>query len=193
MENETYGKALDRAQKELGELLAQEVELTTRIARLKQTIAGLSQLCGEAAPAALPDFSMAAILRELKTPQGKLTALLGLAAFLSAGNKLGLGDACIEVLKAADGPLTPEEVKEGLIVIGYDTASSANILASIHTTLRRMVESKEVQESTKDGKKAYELTTKLLMRRSKEFEAERTIRKEMVQTSAKKRLQREKK
>jgi hypothetical protein len=189
MENETYSKALNQAQKELGELLAQEVELTTRIARLKQTIAGLTQLCGEAAPVPLPDFSMAAIMRELKTPKGKLAALVGLAALLSGDpNKMGLGNACVEVLKAADGPLTAEEVKEGLIMIAYDTSSSANILASIHTTLRRMVENKQVQESTKDGKKAYELTTKLLMRRRKEIEAEETIKKDMVSGTSKKRV-----
>ena len=58
-----------------------------------------------------------------------------------------------EVLKAADGPLTAADIYDGLERLGYPIKHS-NILASIHTTVRRMP---DIEETEKDEKKAYQL------------------------------------
>jgi len=131
MTDQTYKQALNQARKELEKLLQQELELTTRIAKLRQTVGILAQLCHEEPypPGALQDITPIANLK--------------------------LVDACRLVLRASVEPLTADEIREGLVRLGYDT-NQTNIIASIHTTLRRLAETGEVlDEFEKDGKKAY--------------------------------------
>ncbi len=77
--------------------------------------------------------------------------------------KPGFIDAVRYVLKVHyPKPLTPKEVRSW-IVIGkkLDLSNYSNAMASIHTTLRRMKESGEIQEVPgKDGERAFRLTNK---------------------------------
>ena len=56
----------------------------------------------------------------------------------------GLTDACRVVLRTAEKPLLPAEVRAGVQALGLPP--QANLLASVHTTLRRMKDSGEVKE-----------------------------------------------
>src|SRR2546427_586104 len=106
----SYKKALDDARLEMAEALRLRAELDSRIARLRQTISSLAQLCDERID--LVDV----LLRE----------------------DMGLTEACQEVLRAAFKPLTGLEVKAGLEKMGFDLSRYSNPLASIYPTLNRL-------------------------------------------------------
>ena len=56
-----------------------------------------------------------------------------------------LTDACRSLLKSVAVPLTPIQVKDGLVLSGYDFSGyKSNPLSSIHTVLKRLVDSREV-------------------------------------------------
>ena len=59
----------------------------------------------------------------------------------------GITDACRVVLRAAEDPLTPSEIRDKVQALGLP--SQANLLASIHTTLKRMKIAGELDETTK--------------------------------------------
>lgn len=59
----------------------------------------------------------------------------------------GIGDACRVVLRAAEKPLTPAEVRDA--VQGLGLPPQANLLASVHTTIKRMKDAGEVKEVSK--------------------------------------------
>lgn len=61
----------------------------------------------------------------------------------------GLAEACRQVLKKSSKPMSPLEVRDGLKTLGYDLNKHKNEMASIHSVLKRMAESKE----SKDVKK----------------------------------------
>ncbi len=50
----------------------------------------------------------------------------------------GLTDACRTVIRSAGVPMTPSEVRDRLLHIGFDLSAYANALAAIHTTLKRL-------------------------------------------------------
>jgi hypothetical protein len=140
---DNYKKALQEAREELVKLLGQKEELDKRVAQLQQTVSGLSALCGEE-PVERQSAVQAAILRNYEMVLEGITG------------KPGLTDAVRAALKAFNRPLTPVEVRDGLISLGYDLSIYGNVLASIHTILKRLVDNEEVKEVEKDGKKAYE-------------------------------------
>ena len=85
-----------------------------------------------------------------------------LARLDAFSDKPGFLDAIRSILKLSDRARTPPEIKT-LIQLGkrMDLTGYSNALASIHTTLRRMKESGEVEEVTNDkGEKAYRLVKK---------------------------------
>src|SRR5436853_530064 len=119
------------------ELKAKQERLAGKLAereRLDREIAELRQDIG----------SLAQLAGRTKTPPGILASM-------------GLTDSCREVLLAVNEPLTVAEVRDGLERIGFDTVPYSNVLASIQTTLKRM---DDVEESEKDGKKAYKIKVK---------------------------------
>ena len=133
MKKNVYKENLNIARQELVKLLEQREALDKRIAKLRQEIGSLAYLAGVGRPKAV-----------LKLPGG-------------AKKQSGLKPACREVLRASDVPLTPDEVMEGIGRLGFHQGNYTNLLASVHTTLRRMTENGEVEESSKGGKKAYRL------------------------------------
>src|SRR5216684_6331356 len=50
----------------------------------------------------------------------------------------GLTDACRAVLRNAAIPMSPTEVRDRLVAIGFDLSKYSNELAAIHTVLRRL-------------------------------------------------------
>jgi hypothetical protein len=56
---------------------------------------------------------------------------------------VGITDACRTVLRAADRPMLPVEVRDQIQALGIQ---QDNLLASVHTILKRLVKSDEVRE-----------------------------------------------
>lgn len=138
MSDEQYRQALEAARRELAELEAERAELDRRIERKKQGILGLSQLVSD-------DDEDAPSIMDI------MRAMLG--------EPEGLTDGCRAVLRSANHGLTPTEVRDGLIALGYDLSGYSNIMASVHQILKRLVASGEANKlrlsGRMDGKTAY--------------------------------------
>jgi hypothetical protein len=77
-----------------------------------------------------------AALAELSRTDEDSPALTGLVD--------GVTDACRTVFRAAEGPLLPIEVRDRVQALGLPPQS--NLLASVHTVIRRLVAANEVEE-----------------------------------------------
>jgi hypothetical protein len=148
MEN-PYKQALDAARKELADLATQHTSIEQRIAKLRQTIATLTALSED------PDDEDALVYMPSevqRTQQHVLAALMG-----AVGKNMPLSDAVREVLKAGGKPMTPVQVRDGLIRMGIDIEDKyTKALAVIHKALKRLVEKDEVEKgTTPDGRSTY--------------------------------------
>jgi uncharacterized protein (UPF0335 family) len=139
MNDKSYEDALNVAIKELSGLMEEceiletrRAQLNQRIARLRKGVAGLSSLAGREWPDVInqhpnlfPD---------------------------SMPLDIGMTDAVRKVLQSNDIFFTPVDVRTDLRSFGYDTEQYKNILASIHTILKRLAAAGEVQTGTvEDG------------------------------------------
>jgi hypothetical protein len=77
------------------------------------------------------------------------------------GNVMKITEACRYVLHGARTPKTPGDIRKDLDGIGFPTYQYRNSLASIHTIMKRLHASGEVESVTMDGKTAYKATSKL--------------------------------
>lgn len=82
---------------------------------------------------------VAALYELVQTDEGS-AALSGLVE--------GITDACRVVFRAAEKPLFPAEVRDRVQALGLPP--QANLLASVHTTIKRMKEAGELKEVTRD-------------------------------------------
>jgi hypothetical protein len=90
-------------------------------------------------------------LAQLGQTVGSLTRLLGLAPTVP----LGLTDACRMILRRGE-PMTAVEVRNRLSAIGIDMSKYANVLAAVHTILKRLNASGEVRFMTNaEGRHQY--------------------------------------
>jgi hypothetical protein len=129
MNTDEYREIARKIQTELEELEIQQEEIERHIARLRQTLVGLAPLC---------------------EPQND--ALI--AGFKQLMDSLSLSDAVRQILQATNGPLAPTEIKQRLIVMGKDLSTQKNVMASIHSLLKRLMESKEIE--SKDSGLTYQ-------------------------------------
>jgi hypothetical protein len=100
---------------ELQRMVEERDALETRIARQKKRVAALA---------------------ELARPEEDAPGPTGLVE--------GITDACRTVLRGAERPLLPIEVKERVEALGLP--QQKNLLASVHTVLKRLAVSKEAIE-----------------------------------------------
>jgi hypothetical protein len=112
---------LAKIKRETLALQAQIEEHDKQAAALTQTMKALAPLVGEQPP---PDVQIAT---DSDTPSG------------------GMTDCVRAILKKAVEPVTASEIRESLEAIGFDMNSYSNPLATIHTVLRRLTESGEVE------------------------------------------------
>lgn len=131
---EEYKKTLDAARAELEALVEQREEIERRISQLKQAIVALSPL-GQ-------DGERSAFGIDLTTLNIEIPAF-------------GITDACREVLKSADQPLTPLEVKARLVQMNPEFAKQKNLMASVHTVLKRLVPNEARSFINNDGETVY--------------------------------------
>jgi hypothetical protein len=122
-------KELTEAVAELGEAQARAQELEQRIVDLRQTVSVLSRLCGE------EDM-------DVEESLGLTDAIR--SAFVSVGK---------------DASLTPQEMRLRLEAQGFNTRRYGNLLASIHTVIKRLEIKQEIScIGTKGDKPAYRVT-----------------------------------
>lgn len=101
--------------------LAQDLEQCDKqITALIEAMRALAPMAGEQAPD-LPSVG------ETDTPPG------------------GMTDCVRAILKKAPEPLTASEIRASLVEIGFDMDAYSNPLATVHTVLRRLAESGEVE------------------------------------------------
>ncbi len=106
---------LEEANDKLQLMLVEQDELATRIAKQKRVIAALKELS------------------ELEEDSGPPVGLV-----------TGITDACRTVLRSAEKPLLPTEVRDRVEHLGVP--QQRNLLASVHTVIRRLKEAGEVRE-----------------------------------------------
>jgi hypothetical protein len=125
MARDTYKDAYATAKLDLLKQLQKRDTLDQQIRKLKQTVKALGELCG-AAPEEID----------------KLLLVEGFAI----DAKPGFTDAIRRLFRIHQTPLSPVEVRDDLLKmsIGVD---QVNLLSSIHTVLRRMVEAGEIEKT----------------------------------------------
>jgi hypothetical protein len=138
MDRSEYKAIAAKIQAELESLEIQQEEIERHIARLRQTLLGLAPLC--------------------ESPHGPL-----FDGFIQAIDSLSLTDAARQILQAAKAPLAPTEIKQQLLNMGRDLSSQKNVMASIHSLLKRLVESNEIE--TKDSGLTYQWKTRIRHRK----------------------------
>ncbi len=138
---ETYKDALRIALSELSqavvarnELEARQLELDERIHKLRAGIVGISSLAGE-------DWG-----RLVRSNPNLFPDLQSTDA--------GMTDSIRKVLQSGDF-LSPVEVRSRLEALGFDVGQYTNILSSIHTILKRLVEAGEAETSTIKNRTVY--------------------------------------
>lgn len=123
-DEEKYYEALDAAAREQTAIREQIKALEKRDARLEETIATLLRLINDEDADPLAESFTAAM-----------------------GSEVGLTDTVRNVLKASDEPMTPIQVRDGVIKMGKNDADYTNLLASVHNILKRLEKSNEVEKS----------------------------------------------
>jgi len=134
---ESYRKSLDDARSELESLMEQREEIDLRISQLKQAIVALAPLGeDEDSKLSMPGFD--------------------LKAFRIETQAIGITDACREILKTAGSALTPLEVKARLIQMKPEFDKQKNLMASVHSVLKRLVKNNEAAtRTTSEGDVVY--------------------------------------
>jgi hypothetical protein len=95
-------------------------------------------------------------LTQLHQTIGTLLRLCGLEPTVP----WGLTDACRTVLRNADVPLSPPDIRDRLVSIGCDLTRYSNELAAIHTVLRRLWEGGEIHTIAAPGKGLWRWTAR---------------------------------
>jgi hypothetical protein len=129
MVRHTYKQAYETAKLELIQALAKRDQLDQKIRKLKQSLKALGDLCG-----ADPE--------EIE----KLLLVEGFAI----DSRTGFTDAIRRLFRFHKSALHPTEIRDDLLKVGIGE-DQVNLLSSIHTVLRRLVEGGEIRK-TDDGK-----------------------------------------
>lgn len=142
MAKESYKQSLDIALSELSELMDKRDELEeqldtidARIFQLREGLFGLAILCGTDTNRLAEKYPQ--LFPNLIPPD------------------TGLTDAIRKALSTKRIYYSPVEVRDRLEDFEYDLSKYKNILPSIHTVLKRLVDSDEVETGNREGKVVY--------------------------------------
>ena len=125
MVRQTYKQAYETAKLDLLQTLEKRDQLEQKIRKLKQSLKALGELCG-----ADPE---------------EIDKLL-LAEGFAIDSRMGFTDAIRRLFRIHKAPLHPTEIRDDLLKAGIGQ-EQVNLLSSIHTVLRRMVEAGEIEKS----------------------------------------------
>lgn len=141
--SDTYESAFGKAINELTVAMEAREKLETereaidrKIVKLREGVIGLGTLCGYNRAAVIANFRE--LFPNLIDPD------------------VGITDVVRKVLSVEKNYyLTPVQIKEKLAASGYDISNQKNILASLHTILKRLKAQGQVVTGTRDGKTVY--------------------------------------
>jgi hypothetical protein len=129
-----YQKTLVKLKAEAAELIRQRQKIDTRLANLKQAMDGLD-----------------AVIQQRGRPRSGESV-----AGIEGQSSLGLSDSIREILRIAGTPLSPTEIRDRLVrEMHFKPGQYANFLAVIHSTIRRLVMSKDVGFAEFAGRTVY--------------------------------------
>jgi hypothetical protein len=120
MAREPYRQAYEAARQELLQQLKKREQLEQKIRDLADTLKALRKMCGADA-------------QEIEN-------------FAGNDSSLGFTDAIRRQLHIQQRPLSPTEIRDVLVKSGVGRGQS-NLLASIHTVLRRMAKAGEIEKT----------------------------------------------
>jgi len=83
------------------------------------------------------------------------------AVFIRQANEsfAGFTDSIREIFRTHVNGLTPTQVRDKLLELGFDLGSQVNPMASIHSVIRRLENSGEIEERrSPEGEKTFRLT-----------------------------------
>jgi hypothetical protein len=147
IDDNLYKETFNTAINELSDLMEQREklddlreELSERITKVRRGVLALSPLVGE----------------EPKSVENKYPHLFPDLI----PSDIGLTDAVRKVLQSAGNHLTAVGVRTELKATGYDTDRYKNVLASIHTVLKRLVEGGEATTGSINDVTAYRWANK---------------------------------
>ncbi|HET9837261.1 MAG TPA: hypothetical protein VFR84_03435 [Candidatus Angelobacter sp.] len=129
MVRHTYKQAYETAKAELLQALKKREQLEQKIRKLEHSLKVLGELIGADA-------------QEIN----KLRAAEGIAI----DSRMGFTNAIRGLFSGHKRPLHPTEIRDDLLKVGIGH-DQVNLLSSIHTVLRRLVEGGEI-EKTEDGR-----------------------------------------
>ena len=129
MVRHTYKQAYETAKLELLQTLQKRDQLDQKIRKLKQSLKALGELCG--------------------ADPGEIEKLLMVEGF-AIDARMGFTDAIRRLFRFHKSALHPTEIRDDLLKVGIGE-DQVNLLSSIHTVLRRLVEGGEI-EKTADGR-----------------------------------------
>lgn len=132
MARKDYQRAFSAAKHDLAELLHRRQTIDQRIARLVPLLKELATQCDAKVPSELWHDAAPENIRSM-----------------------GITDAVRLALKTSPRPMRPKEVAEQLEKWGFGVSEYSNVLASIHTILKRLVKSGEATELPTSGKRSY--------------------------------------
>jgi hypothetical protein len=131
----SYGQAFDTAANELEQALAEKAALDTRITERRDAVVALSNLLGQGDPKRRNRFD-------------RLIAALPVAT-------LNLSEAVRDVVYGAKKGLTPTEVRDAIVKRTPEFRETVSLLASVHSTLKRLAKQGEINCQTGDGNALY--------------------------------------
>jgi len=134
MDASEFKKMAEAIQAEIESLEILQESTERRLARLKQALLGLVPLGQESSSPDVGFLLSPSVPAEIET--------------------MSITDAARQVLQVATAPLAPTEIKQQLLNMGKDLSNQKNVMASIHSLLKRLLENGEVE--SKDGGLTYQ-------------------------------------
>jgi hypothetical protein len=125
MARPAYSQAYETAKLDLLKQLQKRDQIDQQIRKLKQTVKALGDLCG-----ANPE---------------EIEKLLLVEGFAMDSN-LGFTNAIRRLFRIHKTALSPVDIRNDLLKVGIGS-EQVNLLSSIHTVLRRMVEAGEIEKT----------------------------------------------
>jgi hypothetical protein len=123
MPRQTYKNAYEAAKADLLRLTEKRQRLDSEIRKLHASLKVLGELCGIA-----PEE-----INQLLFEEG-------------IDSSLGFTDSIRRIFRTQNAPLKPPEIRSNLLKMGIGR-EQVNLLASIHTVLRRLVDSGEIKKT----------------------------------------------
>jgi hypothetical protein len=134
-----YHKAYAAAKQELTDLLRSQEQISKRLVVVRQSIQTLATLCENEGIEVDPSDEASALLEDST-----------------------LADEIRTVLSAHYGVFyRPNAIKDELQRLGHDLSQYSNPQSTIHMVLKRMRQSRDVEEKTKEGKLVYAMSSPL--------------------------------